>query len=90
MICQRCGRELEKGRGAYHFRCEMTAMGEDIVIPKETEMDRQALLQCLMEELEKMTPEQIEKDVYQQWQGTLCRPCRSELAEALSLFFNRR
>ncbi|MBU0519999.1 hypothetical protein KKA00_06105 [bacterium] len=80
---------MEGGRGAYHFRCEMTAIGEDIGILKDTDVDRDTLLRCLMEELKNMTPEQIEADVYQQWQGTLCRPCRTELAEALNLFFNR-
>jgi len=36
--------------------------------------------------LSAMDPEEIENDVYQLWEGVLCRPCRLELGKLLARF----
>jgi hypothetical protein len=89
MKCHVCGIELKGGRGAYKFRCETVAIGEDAVFLEEVEGDRKLCREKILQELATMTPQQIERDVIQQWDALLCRRCREELGEALDLFFNR-
>jgi hypothetical protein len=83
MKCQRCGTDLAGGRGAYAIRCEATAVGEDVSLTPDEIRDQEALKEQLFEQLEAMSAEELERDVYQLWEGGLCRECRKELGEVL-------
>lgn len=83
MKCQRCGAELTGGRGAYAIRCEATAIGEDDILTSDEIIDQEMLKEQLFEQLEAMSAEEVERDVYQLWEGVLCRECRGELGDAL-------
>ncbi len=90
MKCQRCGIDLTGGLGAYSWYGEVTALGEDAAVIPETGKDDKVMKDMIFKQLQSMTAEQIERDVYQQWEGLLCRNCRNELGEVLDLFFNRK
>jgi hypothetical protein len=87
MKCQKCGADLSGGRGAYVIRCEATAVGEDVTLSANEVIDQEALKEHLFEQLEAMSAAEVERDVYQLWEGVLCRECRGELGEVLTLFF---
>ncbi len=86
MRCERCGMELMGGRGAYHWRSEVAAIGDDVLSSTEIDLDLEKYRRRLFEELSAMDPEEIENDVYQLWEGVLCRPCRLELGKLLARF----
>lgn len=88
MNCQRCGVELPGGRGAYRWRSEVMALGEDALYPTGID-DATKTRQRLLEELAVMTPEEVEHDVYQLWEGVFCRCCRFELGRILGLFLKK-
>ncbi len=90
MRCDRCKITLTGGRGAYAWRCETTAIGADTLPPVDTLMEREAIYRQIFEELQTMSPEEVERDVYQLWEGILCATCRKELGERLDSFLDEQ
>jgi len=89
MNCQRCGVELPGGRGAYRWRGEVLALGEDALCPANGDVeDIETTRQRLLAQLAAMNPQQIETDVYQLWEGVFCRYCRFELGRVLEKFLS--
>ncbi len=89
MKCQRCGVELPGNRGAYRWRSEVFALGEDSLCPSgEEEQDLEKTRARLLAELAALSPEENEADVYQLWEGVVCRFCRFELGRILGMFLN--
>lgn len=88
MKCRKCGVDLTGGRGAYHWRSEVAAVGEDALKPARSEEDREQIFQRLFDELAQMNPAEIERDVYQLWEADLCRQCRRELGDLLDRFLD--
>lgn len=86
MKCERCGVELTGGRGAYRWRSEVVAVGEDAVMGAGINGDWEAERQRIFEELSAMSAEEIDNDVYQLWEGVLCRLCRFEFGRLLKRF----
>lgn len=86
MKCQRCGVELPGGRGAYRWRSEVVAIGDDALYPVAEDDEREILRRRWLAELAAMTPELIEADVYQLWEGVICRYCRFELGKLYQRF----
>jgi len=84
--CIRCGAKLETGRGAYLWRLEFTAIGEDVQQPFEAFGDIESYRTRLLQELADLRAEEIENDVYQKIEAVLCRPCRLELGKFISWF----
>jgi len=89
MKCRRCGAELPGGRGAYRWRCEVVALGDDALSPAGDFNELEERQQRIFEELASVSPEQIEADVYQLWEGLFCRRCRFELGRVLEQFLGR-
>ena len=89
MKCQRCGVGLPGSRGAYRWRSEVVALGEDVLCPTGIEENGKTR-RHILEELAVMTSEEIEQDVYQLWEGVLCHCCRFELGRILGLFMNKK
>jgi hypothetical protein len=90
MKCQRCGIDLPGSRGAYRWRSEVVALGEDAHYPQGETENQAALRQRLLAELAQMKAEEIEADVYQLWEGVFCRYCRFELGRILQRFLDHR
>lgn len=86
MKCQRCGLEITSGRGAYQWRSEVIALGEDVISSTEGVGDLDEFRRQVFEELSSMSAEEIDNDVYQLWEGVLCRPCRLEFGKLLRRF----
>lgn len=81
--------ELPGARGAYRWRGEVLALGEDALCPAACDVeDVEKTRQKLLAQLAAMTPEQIETDVYQLWEGIFCRYCRFELGRTLEKFLS--
>jgi hypothetical protein len=88
MKCRRCGAELPGGRGAYRWRSEVVALGEDTQYPSGLGEEAEEKGKALLAELEKMSAAEIEADVYQLWEGIFCRQCRYELGKVVGRFLN--
>ena len=88
MKCRKCGVDLTGGRGAYRWRGEVAAIGEDALKPAESAEEREEIFQRLFDELARMKSEEIERDVYQLWEADLCRLCRRELGDLLDRFLD--
>ncbi len=86
MKCRRCGIDLTGGRGAYHWRSELAAIGEDFIRPIEAAEGWEEYRERLFDELASMSSEEINNDVYQLWEGELCRLCRVEFGNLLDRF----
>ena len=72
--CSRCGKELHPGRG-YYTVCIRVFAGFDGVLPEpDGEIDHQ--LAQAIEETHRWTPEELEKDVYEEVTLLLCKSCR--------------
>ena len=91
MTCQRCGMELPGSRGAYRWRGEVVALGEDALCPANGDAEAtEATRQKLLSQLATMIPEQVEAEVYQLWEGVFCRYCRFELGRMFEKFLSDR
>ncbi len=72
--CSRCGKELHLGRG-YYTVCIRVFAGFDGVLPEEEE-ETDHLLKQAIEETHRWTPEELEKDIYEEITLLLCKSCR--------------
>ncbi len=90
MNCQRCGIELPGSRGAYRWRAEIIALGDDTLYPHGDLENQQVVRERLLAVLAQMNPEEIEADVYQLWEGVFCRYCRFELSRMLKRFLESK
>ncbi len=75
--CSRCGKELHPGRG-YYTACIRVFAGFDGVLPEEEE-ETDRLLKQAIEETHRWTPEELEKDIYEEITLLLCKSCRDRL-----------
>ena len=72
--CSRCGKELLPG-GAFYTVCIRVFAGFDgVLLESEGEIDCQ--LEQATQETHQWTPEELEKDVYEEFRLLLCRSCR--------------
>jgi hypothetical protein len=80
--------ELPGGRGAYRWRSEVVAIGEDAMFPSGID-DAVKTRRRILGELAAMTPEEVEHDVYQLREEVFCRCCRFELGRILGKFMGK-
>jgi len=81
--------ELPGSRGAYRWRGEVVALGEDALCPANGDAAAmEATRQKLLSQLATMIPEQVEAEVYQLWEGVFCRYCRFELGRMFEKFLS--
>jgi hypothetical protein len=78
--------ELPGGRGAYRWRSEVVALGDDALYPSGDADAQNKTRERLLEQLAAMTSHEIEADVYQLWQGVICRYCRFELGRLMEKY----
>jgi len=79
--CLRCGKELPPGSLAYVTQIRIFAGFDGILLEPEGGVDRQ--LKHLLKQVEQSNPEDLEKEVYQEFNLILCKSCRDRLVDEI-------
>ena len=90
-ICDRCGRPLEQGQLRYIAKIEVLAAADPLEITLDDLLrDTRREMDDALEECEKLTEEELMRDVYVQFQFDLCRSCqKSYVADPMSVAMRR-
>lgn len=75
--CYRCGKILPLGTLTYVVEIRIFAGFDGVLLEPEEGVDRQ--LRRLIRQVEKVPPEELEKEVYQEFHLILCPSCRDRL-----------
>ena len=76
-ICDRCGRPIEKGQLRYTAKIEVFAATDPLEITLDDLLrDTRREMNETLEACEKLTEEELMRDVYVQFQFDLCRACQ--------------
>lgn len=79
--CFRCGKELPMGNLIYITQIRVFAGFDGILFEPEEGVDQQ--LERLLEQVEQSNPEDLEKEVYQEFNLILCKSCRDRLVDEI-------
>jgi len=79
--CFRCGKELPPGSLTYVTQIRIFAGFDGILLEPEEGVDRQ--LRHLLKQVEQSNPEDLEKEVYQEFNLILCKSCRDRFVEEI-------
>jgi len=79
--CFRCGKELLPGSLTYVTQIRIFAGFDGILLEPEEGVDRQ--LRHLLKQVEQSNPEDLEKEVYQEFNLILCKSCRDRLVDEI-------
>jgi len=79
--CFRCGKELPPGHLTYVTQIRIFAGFDGLLLEPEGDVDRQ--LHQLLKGVEEANPEDLEKEVYQEFHLILCRSCRDRLVDEI-------
>jgi hypothetical protein len=79
--CFRCGKELLPGSLTYVVQIRIFAGFDGILLEPEEGVDRQ--LKRLLKQVEQSNPEDLEKEVYQEFHLILCKSCRDRLSDEI-------
>jgi len=90
-ICDRCGRPLEQGQLRYIARIEVLAAADPLEITLDDLLrDSRREMDALMEQCERLTEEELMRDVYVKFEFDLCRACqKAYVIDPLSAVTNR-
>ncbi len=72
--CHRCGKRLHAGGLNYVVNIRVFADFDGILLEPEEGVDQQ--LRQLLRQVEQMDPEDLEKEVYEEFNLILCKSCR--------------
>jgi hypothetical protein len=79
--CFRCGKELPLGSLTYVTQIRIFAGFDNILLEPEEGVDQQ--LRHLLKQVEQSNPEDLEKEVYQEFNLILCKSCRDRLVDEI-------
>lgn len=79
--CFRCQKELSPGSLTYVIQIRIFAGFDGILLEPEEGVDRQ--LKQLLKQVEQSNPEDLEKEVYQEFNLVLCKSCRDRLVDEI-------
>lgn len=79
--CFRCGKELPSGTLSYITQIRIFAGFDGVLLEPEEGVDQQ--LHQLLKQVEEANPEDLEKEVYQEFHLILCKSCRDRLVEEI-------
>jgi len=77
--CDRCGKEIEQGGLTYVVQIRVFADFDGVLLEPEEGMDRE--LKQALEQIEAASPEELEKEVYEEMTLLLCKSCRDRFVE---------
>jgi len=85
-ICDRCGRPIEQGQLRYVAKIEVFAAADPLEITLEDLLrNTRREMDALLEQCEKLTEEELLRDVYVRFSFDLCRVCqKSYVTDPLS------
>lgn len=79
-LCDRCGQEIKNAGARYTFKAELYAAKTPVVF---TEEDRhrnfRQEIEDLIQQMESMNPDELNDDVYVNYQFDLCKSCRDTI-----------
>jgi len=79
--CFRCGKDLPPGSLTYVTQIRIFAGFNGILLEPEEGVDRQ--LRQLLKQVEQSNPEDLEKEVCQEFNLILCKSCRDRLVDEI-------
>jgi DNA-directed RNA polymerase subunit RPC12/RpoP len=80
--CARCGKRLKKGGLSYHLKAELISHFDGYIrVNPDDSITR--MLEKINSEMESMTEDEIEKQVYQKFEYIICPACRDEVERFL-------
>lgn len=79
--CFRCGKDLPPGSLTYVTQIRIFAGFDGLLLEPEEGVDRQ--LRKLLKQVEQSDPEELEKEVYQEFHLILCKSCRDRLVDEI-------
>jgi hypothetical protein len=79
--CVRCGKELPPGTLTYVAQIRIFAGFDGLLLEPAEGVDRQ--LKKLLKQVEQANPEELEKEVYQEFHLILCKSCRDRLVNEI-------
>jgi hypothetical protein len=77
--CMRCGKELPAGDLTYVVQIKVFAGFDGVLLEPEEGIDNQ--LNRILDQIEKSNPEELEKDVYEEFTVLLCKSCRDRFVD---------
>jgi hypothetical protein len=77
--CWRCGKTLAPGSLVYVAHIRVFADFDGVLLEPEGEMDHQ--LKQLIDQMENTNPEELEKEVYEEYSLLLCKSCRDRFVD---------
>lgn len=79
--CWRCGKALLPGHLTYVAQIRVFAGFDGVLIEPEGGVDRH--LKKLLQEIHRENPEELEKEVYEEFALVLCKSCRDRFVEEI-------
>ena len=78
-VCDRCRRRIPGGSLRYIVKIQVYAASDPLEITdEELRRNHAAEIQALLRQCEDMTEEELMRDVWVEFNFTLCRPCQKE------------
>ena len=77
--CSRCGKEFPPGSPAYVVNVRVFADFDGVLLDPEEEIDRQ--LNEVLDHIQELDPEELEKEVYEEFNLLLCKRCRDQFVK---------
>lgn len=77
--CFRCGKELPPGSLSYVVNIRVFAGFDGFVSEPEGDVDRH--IEKIIKEIEQYDPEELEKEVYEEFTMILCKSCRDRFVK---------
>ena len=77
--CWRCGKRLAPGSLVYVAHIRVFADFDGVLLEPEGEMDHH--LKQLIDQMENTNPEELEKEVYEEYSLLLCKSCRDRFVD---------
>jgi hypothetical protein len=77
--CLRCGKELLPGSLTYVAHIRVFADFDEVLLDPEGEIDQQ--MKQILKQIEKSDPEELEKEVYEEFTLILCKSCRDRFVK---------
>ena len=77
--CMRCGKELPAGDLVYVVQIKVFAGFDGLLSEPEEGIDNQ--LNRILDQIEKSNPEELEKEVYEEFTLLLCKSCRDRFVD---------
>jgi len=77
-LCENCGRQMDDEEIPYWVRLEIFASPEPPTItPEDLAQDHTGKLRALIEQMEKLGPDECQAQVYEAYRFVICTKCRN-------------